>query len=135
MNDALVTGDALASRFTELPRLLEADRDLIRRGAFFDCRFKAEIGPVPFDIRLDGGRIVVFERGPFVMRGWSFAISGSLQAWEHYWRPVPAPGWHDLFALRKRGEMTIEGELQPVMAHLQYLKDLLALPRQIQTEL
>jgi len=132
MSDTQLAENAIANRFAELPRLLDLDRDLIRRGAFFDGRFKVEIGSVPFDIRLDAGRIVAFERGPFVMRGWSFAISGSLRAWEQYWRPVPAPGWHDLFALRKRGEMTIEGELQPVMAHLQYLKDLLALPRQIQ---
>jgi hypothetical protein len=135
MSDTPSSDDALAARFTALPHLLEADGDLIRRGAFFDCRFKIGIGSVPFDIRLDAGRIVGFERGPFVMRGWSFAISGSPRAWEQYWRPVPAPGWHDLFALRKRGEMTIEGELRPVMAHLQYLKDLLALPRQIQAEL
>ena len=29
----------------------------------------------------------------------------------------------------KRGEMRIEGNLQPFMAHLQYFKDLLCLPR------
>jgi len=36
---------------------------------------------------------------------------------------------HDLLALTKRGEAIIEGELHPFMIHLQYFKDLLALPR------
>ena len=46
-----------------------------------------------------------------------------------YWRPEPEPGWHDLLALTKRGEASLEGDLHPFMAHLQYFKDLLALPR------
>jgi hypothetical protein len=43
---------------------------------------------------------------------------------------MPKPGWHDLFALTKRGEAVLEGDLHPFMAHLQYFKDVLALPRQ-----
>ena len=35
-------------------------------------------------------------------------------------------GWHDIFALSKRGAMAIEGNLQPLMANLQYVKDLAA---------
>jgi hypothetical protein len=31
--------------------------------------------------------------------------------------------------LTKRGEGVLEGDLHPFMAHLQYFKDLLALPR------
>ena len=42
---------------------------------------------------------------------------------------MPKPGFHDLLALTKRGEAVLEGELHPVMTHLQYFKDLLALPR------
>jgi len=34
-----------------------------------------------------------------------------------------------LFALTKRGEAVLEGDLHPFMTHLQYFKDLLALPR------
>jgi hypothetical protein len=43
--------------------------------------------------------------------------------------PMPRPGWHDLLALTKRKEATLEGDLHPFMTHLQYFKDLLALPR------
>ena len=45
------------------------------------------------------------------------------------WRPEPRPGWHDLLALTKRKQAVLEGDLHPFMAHLQYFKDVLALPR------
>lgn len=58
-----------------------------------------------------------------------FALRGSTRGWLAHWEPVPAAGWHDLFALAKRGELRIEGDLLPFMTHLQFFKDLLALPR------
>jgi hypothetical protein len=45
---------------------------------------------------------------------------------------VPAAGWHDIFALGKRRELVIDGNLQPLMAHLQFIKDLLAVGREAQ---
>ena len=44
---------------------------------------------------------------------------------------IPEPGWHDLFALTKRGAASIEGDLRPLLQNLQYFKDLLALPRRL----
>jgi hypothetical protein len=66
---------------------------------------------------------------PALMRSWRFSYCASAAAWNEYWQPMPRPGWHDLLALTKRGEAVLEGELHPFMAHLQYFKDLLALPR------
>jgi len=119
----------LVATFERLPGLLERDADLIRRGAFFDARFQVQIGDVPFDVVVMAGRIVSFERGPFVMRSWRFSVRGTADAWREFWRPIPRAGWHDLFALRKRGVVTLEGDLHPLMSNLQYIKDLLALPR------
>jgi hypothetical protein len=65
------------------------------------------------------------------MRPWRFAVRGTAEAWSAWWAPIPLPGWHDMFALTKKGRMTLEGDLQPAMANLQYLKDLLVLPRQL----
>jgi hypothetical protein len=45
-----------------------------------------------------------------------------------------APLIGNMFALTKRGCMTLEGDLQPAMANLQYLKDLLVLPRRLRKE-
>jgi hypothetical protein len=128
MNAQLDKKDLIAS-FERLPRLLESDADLIRRGAFFDARFLVQIGDVPFDLTVVAGQIVSFKRGPFVMSAWRFAVRGTVEAWREFWRPVPDAGWHDLFALSKRGAVTLEGDLHPLISNLQYIKDLLALPR------
>ena len=124
----------LAAMFAEVPRLLAADAALLRRGASLDARFQVGIGDVPFDVQMAAGRIVALERGPFLMRSWRFAVRGTAEAWGRFWQPVPAPGWHDLLALTKRGCASIEGDLHPLMANLQFLKDVLALPRRLVRE-
>ena len=65
---------------------------------------------------------------------WRFAVRGSAEGWGRLWQPVPEPGWHDLLALKRRGAVVLEGDLQPLMANLQYVKDLLVLPRRIFAE-
>jgi hypothetical protein len=124
----------LTAAFEQLPRLLDSDPDLIRRGALFDARFEVGIGAIPFDVTVAAGRIAALVRGPFVMSSWRFAVRGSAEGWGRLWQPVPDPGWHDLLALAKRGCVVLEGDLQPLMANLQYVKDLLVLPRRIFAE-
>jgi hypothetical protein len=119
----------LASRFEQLPALVGAD--LQRRGTWFSERFRVGIGSIPFDVTAAQGRIVSVERGPFLMRSHRFAISASADAWQRLWQPVPEPGWHDLLAIYKRGHAQIDGDLQPLMANLQYVKDVLTSPRQL----
>jgi hypothetical protein len=120
-----------AERFARLPDLLAADPDLRRRGAWLatDCRI--DIGTEPFHLTLREGALVDLARGPRLLRSVSFSISGSEDAWERHWQPMPEPGWHDLFALTKRGAATMQGNLRPLLQNLQYFKDLLALPRRL----
>jgi hypothetical protein len=124
----------LADRFEQVPRLLAEDASLIRRGRFLDARFQVGIGAIPFDVIVAAGKITTLERGPFLMRPWRFAVRGTSEAWGRLWQPVPEPGWHDINALMKRGYVVLEGDLQPLMANLQYVKDLLALPRRLAVE-
>jgi len=58
-------------------------------------------------------------------------VSGTEDAWERHWQTIPEAGWHDLFALTKRGEASFDGDLRPLLQNLQYFKDLLALPRRL----
>jgi hypothetical protein len=85
-------------------------------------------------VSIRGGRIVETTSQPTLMRSWRFSYRASPAAWTEYWEPMPRPGWHDLLALTKRGEAVLEGDLHPFMAHLQYFKDLLALPRLYQSK-
>jgi hypothetical protein len=115
--------------FADLPALLERTPALIARGQMLDC--DCLLGPFshPFHVSIRAGRIVDLTPAPALMRSWRFAYRATSAAWMAYWQPMPKPGWHDLFALTKRGEAVLEGDLHPFMAHLQYFKDVLALPR------
>jgi hypothetical protein len=88
-----------------------------------------QIGTVPFLLRIEEGSIRECRKGLPLLCSWVFAVRGSVQGWAALWQDPPPPGWHDIFALTKRGEMALEGNLQPLMANLQYFKDILALPR------
>jgi hypothetical protein len=120
---------AIISAFAKIPAQLDQAPVLIRRGRLLDC--DCLLGPTgyPFHASIRGGRIVDLTPAPVLMRSWRFSYRASTAAWEEYWQPMPRPGWHDLLALTKRNEAVLEGDLQPFMAHLQYFKDMLALPR------
>lgn len=114
-----------------LPELVNGDAALVRRGRFLTTTFLVEVGDTPWSVSVVEGRIARVERGPFLLTEFAFAIRAPLDAWERFWQPVPEPGWHDLFALVKRGEARIDGALHLLMAHLQYVKDVLAMPRRL----
>ena len=130
MTDAPTT-EGLIARLSQLPALAAADPDLLRRGRHLTAAMLVGVGDAALHVDVAAGQVVAVTPGPLLMRSWRFAIRGSALAWDAYWRPVPAPGWHDLFALSKRGELRFEGDLQPLVANLQYVKDLLALPRRL----
>jgi hypothetical protein len=118
-----------ADRFARLPQLLAADSDLLRRGHWLTVDCRVDIGDEPFFLSIRDGALSAFEHGARLMRSTAFAFRASDEAWSGYWKPVPDPGWHDLFALTKRGVASIDGDLRPFLQNLQYFKDLLALPR------
>jgi hypothetical protein len=118
-----------SDRFAKLPSLLSDDTDLLRRGRWLNVDCRIDIGAEPFHLTIAQGDLTAFDRGPRMMRSTAFTVRGSDEAWRHHWKAIPEPGWHDLFALTKRGAASIEGDLRPLLQNLQYFKDLLALPR------
>jgi hypothetical protein len=109
--------------------LVNADANLVRRGRFLSTTFMLEFGDQPYLIKIIEGRIVSITPGPFVTPNYSFALRAPCDEWEMFWKKVPAPGHNDIFALFKRGKLTIGGDLHPFMANLLYIKDVLAAPR------
>ncbi len=112
-----------------IPDLVNADADLVRRGRFLSTTFLIKIGDKGYLVKIIEGRIVSVTPGPFVTPNYSFALRAPRDEWELFWTKLPPPGHHDIFALFKRGKLTIEGDLQPFMANLLYIKDVLASPR------
>lgn len=122
-------GQQVINAFEALPGLLEADRELIRAGRWLDV--DCLLGPTgqPFLVSIRQGHITALSPAPKTMPSWRFSYTASPRGWIEYWRTEPKPGWHDLLSLTKRGEAALAGEIHPFMTHLQYFKDLLALPR------
>jgi hypothetical protein len=121
----------LCDRFERvIPEQVNSDKYFIWRGRNLTAACLIQIGSIPFLLQFQGGRISELQKQPPIMSPWNFAVRGSVSAWDGLWRNPPPPGWHDIFALAKRGEMTIEGNFHPLMANLQYLKDVLILPRE-----
>ena len=112
-----------------IPDLVNADENLVRRGRFLSTTFLMEIGDKGYLVKIIEGRVVSITPGPFVTPNYSFALRAPRDEWELFWTKVPPPGHHDIFALFKRGKLTIEGDLHPLMANLLYIKDVLAAPR------
>jgi hypothetical protein len=120
-----------ADRFARLPSLLAADDDLLRRGRWLGVECRIEVGSEPFFLSIRDGALTALDRGPSLMRSTAFSFGATDEAWMQHWKPIPEPGWHDLFALTKRGAAAMEGDLRPLLQNLQYFKDLLALPRRM----
>lgn len=119
----------MARVLERLPDLVNGDAALVHRGRHCSLTFLVEVGATAWLVTVHRGRIERLERGPFLMRAWRFAVRAPEVAWRRFWEPVPAPGYHDLFAMTRAGHATVEGDLQPLMAHLRYIKDVLAAPR------
>jgi hypothetical protein len=118
-----------ADRFAALPRLLAADNDLLRRGRWLTDECRNDVGSEPIFLSIRDGALAALDRGARLMRSTAFSFRATDEAWTNYWQPMPDPGWHDLFALTKRGVASMDGDLRPLLQNLQYFKDLLALPR------
>jgi hypothetical protein len=118
-----------APRIDDLPRLVDADARLVRRGRWLSTTFLLEVGTEAHLVRVVDGRVVSVGHGPFPMPSWTFALRAPADAWAAFWSPVPPPGRHDLFAMVKDGALRVEGDLHPFMANLLYFKGVLALLR------
>ena len=117
-----------------LPDLVNGDGALIRRGRYFTDVFMIEVGDVQYLVHVREGRIDKVERGPFVMRSWRFALRASADIWDRFWQKIPDPGSPDIFALLRKGEIVFDGDLQPMMANLLYVKAVIAAPRMLAGE-
>ena len=114
-----------------IPDLVNADPAIVRWGRHLNDSFMVEVGAQQYLLTVREGRVESVVKGPLVQRTWRFAIRAKAECWDKFWQKIPAPGWHDLFALLRRGEVAFEGDQRVLMAHLLYLKLVLASPRKL----
>jgi hypothetical protein len=110
--------------------LRTADRRLIAQGRLVRTRMLIDAGETAAIVTItDGGVTAIDDVSDLVMPAWTFALRAPEQEWARFWEPAPRPGHHDLFALLRRQQLRIEGDIYPFMSNLLYFKALLALPR------
>ncbi len=129
-----MTGDDISARFAALPALVNANTALVRRGRFLSDTFLTGTPDLPVYITVRHGIVEAVDTGPALMRSWTFAIRAEADAWRRFWGPMPPPGCHDLLAMARYGKARIEGDLQPLMANLRYVKEVLEAPRRARIE-
>jgi hypothetical protein len=110
--------------------LRKADDRLIAQGRLVRVKMLVEAGDQAAVVTIaDGAVTVIANANELVMPAWTFALRASAQEWAEFWQPAPRPGHHDLFALLRRKQLRLEGDIHPFMSNLFYFKALLALPR------
>jgi hypothetical protein len=110
-----------------LAEVVNADPGVVRWGREMNETFMLEVGDEQYLVTVRAGRVERIDKGPLVMRSWRFAIRAKRECWEEFLRSPPAPGWHDLFALLRRGDVKFDGDQRLLWAYLLYVK--LALER------
>jgi hypothetical protein len=111
-----------------LAQRVNGDPAIVRWGRGMNDTFMVEVGDKQYLLKVSDGKLSL-EKGPFTMRSWRFAIRAKEECWKKFWEKTPAPGWHDLFALLRRGEVAFEGDQRVLMAYLLCVKLVLASPR------
>ena len=112
-----------------IPKHVNADARLVRRGRFVDTTFMIAIDDADYLLRIQEGRVTKVTPGPFITPDYSFALRAPRAVWEKFWQPLPPLGFTDVFALVKQKLMRVEGDIHPFMANLLYFKDVIAAPR------
>jgi hypothetical protein len=115
--------------FMTLPDRMKSEESLLYAGRRLNVRCLLGTRTSPLLVSITNGMIVDITPAPRIMPSWQFSFRASGRAWIEYWKPMPKPGWHDILALLKIREADLDGDLTLFMSHLQYFKDLLALPR------
>ena len=114
-----------------LPQLVNGDPAIVRWGRRMNETWMVQVGETQYLLGTREGKIEKVEKGPFAQRSWRFAIRAKEECWRKFWQKTPDAGWHDLFALLRRGDVAFEGDQRVLMAYLLYVKLLLAAPRRL----
>ncbi len=111
--------------------LARADDDalLARFGTDLNCALLIGDGATDWLIEIRAGRVIRAIEGPHVMPRTDLRLRADAETWEKFCAPLPPPGYHDLFALRRFRRIQIEGDIRLMSAYLFYIKRLFDLLR------
>lgn len=105
------------------------DAQLARFGLDLDCALLVGDGETDWLVRIERSAVVRVTRGPLIMPKTDLRLRAASDVWARFLEPVPPPGYHDLFALRRYRRIQIEGDIRLMSAYLFYFKRLFELLR------
>ena len=132
--DGSVPGSETERAIERIPDLVNAQPGFAFRARAMTLDFMLASGRERFYVPVRAGRIEAVVRGTQILRPAVLAFAAEPETWLAHWRPVPAAGEHDIFALVKDERLAIEGDMGMLVRHLQNFKDILAAPRGLYTE-
>jgi len=100
-------------------------------GRFCTIELLIQSGEQSVHLSIERGLILKVLQGPLLMRAWTFALRAQAQTWNEFWQPYPAVGFNDIFAMSRHGRLAIDGDIGPLLGHLRYIKEVVAMPRDI----
>jgi hypothetical protein len=112
-----------------LKQRARGDALLARFGRDLDLALIVGDGELDWLVEIENGVVMRVTRGPLVMPRTDLRLRAASETWARFLEPVPPPGYHDLFAMRRYRRIQIEGDIRLMSAYLFYLKRLFALLR------
>jgi hypothetical protein len=138
MKEELGVTDDLFELFRSVQSEVNANKHLLHLGRYCNTELLLQCTDHGDDqsvhLLIEHGRITEVIRGPLRMRAWQFALRAESSSWRMFWQSAPAVGFNDIFAMSRYGHLSIDGDVGPLLEHLRYIKELLALPRQLASE-
>lgn len=119
----------IANLLDALPAQVNGSPPLRRIGRFCSLEFVLGVGGQDFHLIVEHGELAPVIPGPLKMRPWRFAIRAPRASWEAFWQPLPGVGFNDVFAMVRYGHARIDGDVGPMLEHLRYVKEVIAMPR------
>ncbi|MGE7591591.1 hypothetical protein ACQKM1_19375 [Peribacillus frigoritolerans] len=113
---------------------VNTDQELNVIGKYCVTDLLLQIGAKEYIVRIKQGKLTNFFEKE-ALDGWSFAIRGSLEAWEKFTQPIPPPMFHELFAAVFQGNLQLEGNLKELYANLRYMIRFLDVTREVKNKL
>lgn len=102
---------------------------LHRIGALFCDTVLLKIDGDEFYLTFSKGRLESIATGPSKKIPYQFGLSTDAEALTLFWRKIPSPGFHDIFAMAKIGRLEFSGDILRLVKNLRFFKEFLALGR------
>ena len=112
-----------------LAQRAKGDGLLARFGRDLDLALIVGDGDLDWLVEIERGVVARVTRGPLIMPRSDLRMRAASETWARFLEPVPPPGYHDLFAMRRYRRLQIEGDIRLMSAYLFYVKRLFALMR------